>query len=98
MSVGASVTKSDIDNAAASVSQSMFAATRSITQLKAYLDTQTDAALVTLGYTSGEVAVLRSAMNDLVDLAGVFNGSATAKTLPYDYRTFAKQLIGVRLY
>jgi hypothetical protein len=67
---------------------------RNVQIFKAFLDTQTDAALQALGYSAGDVAVLRSAYTDLDKLRQVYEGVATQGTT-YDFRTFAKQLVGV---
>ena len=56
----------------------------------------TDADLLALGYVQTEIDILRSAVNDMDDLAGVFTGvSSTHLTGTYDYTSFVKLLYGV---
>jgi len=98
MAVGASVTRNDIDSTSAQVARQLFAAMESVAQFKAWLDTKLDDDLTNMGYSVGDVAVLRSATADLADLGAVFIGATQARGLPYDYRTFAKQLLGTGLY
>lgn len=97
MSVGIPISKSDLDIAAGSVARQMFSTADQVTQIKAWLDATPDATLTAApyGYTAGEVAILKSAFSDLADLISMFNGGSHARTLPYDYRTFSKQLIGI---
>lgn len=98
MSVGAAVTKAEVDNGAAACARQIFSAVKNIGEFKLWLDTMAVSDLVTLGYTTNEGNVLKSAFSDLADIAGIFQGSAAVNTLPHDYRTFSKQLLGVGLY
>jgi len=67
-----------------------------IQTFKLELDTITDEDLEALGYSSGDVAILRSAIGDMDDLATVFNGgSSNHLTGTYDYTSFVKLLYGV---
>jgi len=65
-----------------------------IVNFKLWLDAQTDPALVALGYTSGDIANLRSALIDLDKLGQIYRGTATQSTT-YDFRSFAKFLTGI---
>jgi hypothetical protein len=94
MAVGFSAVKTDIDNRAGNLSVSLRDVLRNVQIFKAFLDTQTDAGLQALGYSSGDVATLRSAYTDLDKLRQIYEGTATQGTT-YDFRTFAKQLAGV---
>lgn len=47
-----------------------------------------------INYTAGEVAQLKSAIADLAKLSAIFRGADT-QSPAYDFRTFAKQLVGV---
>jgi hypothetical protein len=67
----------------------------SVERFQTLLAATPDANLQALGYSVGDVAQLKSAFADLNDLARVYRGLATAKTLPYDYTQFAKLLVGV---
>lgn len=98
MTVGASKTRMDIDATAAQVARQLFSAFEAVKQFKAWLDTQVNADLEALGYSAYDVAVLKSALADLDDLAKAFDGTLPNRPLPYAYQTFAKQLLGTGLY
>lgn len=97
MSVGATSTQAEVNATAAQVARSLFNTMRSVEQFKAWLDTQSESDLTARGFTSGEVAVLKSALGDLDTLRTVFEGTATQGTA-YDFRTFSKLLLGCGLY
>lgn len=95
MAVGFGQTKGDIDSRAGSLAVALREDFYKITLFKSWLDTKTTEDLTTLGYTEGEVAILKSAYTDLADLALAYQGQASAHLAgTYDYRTFAKQLTG----
>jgi hypothetical protein len=48
-----------------------------IRRVKAWFDTQTDAALVAQGWTQAEVTLMKASFTDLVALANVSTGAAT---------------------
>lgn len=97
MSVGIPVTKTDIDNNAGSLARQISMWAESITKFQEeYLAGATDEALEALGYTADDVALLKSAMNDLYKLAQVYYGKAE-QTPAYDFRTFASRLVGIQL-
>ena len=97
MSVGILIDKAALDNTAGSVARTLFAALGDIQRIKAFLDATPDATLQAqpYGYTSAEVATLKSAYTDLNNIAVIFNGSATGLALPHDHRPFASQIIGL---
>lgn len=61
--------------------------------LKAFLDSQSDAQLIAIGYTQAEVNTLRSAYVDAKALADTWNGTSVF-TPARDLRTFAKLVWG----
>ena len=63
--------------------------------VKSWLDTQTDPQLVTLGLVQTDVDLLRSALDDLVQLQTIYTGAANL-SVAKDFRTFAKQLTGLQ--
>src|SRR4029077_5611118 len=67
-----------------------------IDQFKLFLDSTPDADLTSApyNYTAGDVAVLKSAYNDLAKLAQIYRGEIE-QSPAYDFRTFAHQLTGV---
>lgn len=77
-------------NIATQVRDSLDAASR----LKAWLDTKTEADLVALGYTSAEVAVLKSAFTDLAALRAVATAGQTVGTAN-NFLFWSAQLCGV---
>ena len=91
--VGINIDKAAVDSNAGTLAQSLQSAFNRTQQLKAWLDATPDATLVALGYTSGEVAVLKSAITDLDQLRTIYQGGATLGTAK-DFRTFAKQMYG----
>jgi hypothetical protein len=66
-------------------------ALREITDLKHLIDQYTDTELVALNYTNGtngtadEVGYIRSALADAEELDKIFNGTVTARTLPFNF-------------
>jgi hypothetical protein len=63
--------------------------------VKSWLDTKTDNELVALGYTSQEVATLKSAFTDLNKLARVANGLDT-QAAASDFFFWADRLTGLQ--
>jgi hypothetical protein len=98
MTAGIQVTQDRVNTQAGALAASIFAAMQNVLEFKAWLDTVTVGDLETLGFATGDANVLKSAFTDLADLAGIFTGNAAVNTLPYDYRTFSKLLIGVGVY
>jgi hypothetical protein len=94
MSLGFPTTKLDVDSRAGQLALTLRDDLNQIQTFKAWLDTQTDANLIALGYVQAEVNTLRSAYVDLDQFRQVYQGLAT-RTPAYDYRTFAKLLVGV---
>lgn len=95
MSVGYTVTKSDLDARAGGLAVAVRSEFEQIANLKIWLDAQADLVLTGMGYTVGEVSILRSAVADLAKLGDVYRGTQT-QTPVYDFRTFAKQLTGTQ--
>lgn len=89
----APTTKNQVDGQAGTLALQILSDMIRAQQFKAWLDTQTDSALIALGYAQADVNVLRSAFNDLNTFANVFLG-ASAQATAYDFRTFAKQIYG----
>lgn len=94
MSVGFPANKLDVDSRAGQLAIQLRDTLREVQLFKAWLDSQTDAVLTGLGYSSGDIAQLRSSYVDLDKLRTIYEGTATQATT-YDFRTFAKLLTGV---
>jgi len=94
MAVGLNVTKQDVDIVAGSIAKDLNITFGRITSFKAWLDSKTDAELITLGYVQADVDALRSAYGDANQLATIFNGTATLGVAK-DFRTFLKRVWGL---
>lgn len=94
MSVGMAISKSEIDTRAGDITRQFQQSFGDVATLQAFLQQTPNADLVALGYTDQEVTVLKSAFNDLTQLAGIWSGQ-DAQTTPYDFRTFVRQVWGV---
>jgi len=94
VSVGFPANKLDVDSRAGQLAIQLRDTLREVQLFKAWLDSQTDAVLTGLGYSSGDIAQLRSSYVDLDKLRTIYEGTATQATT-YDFRTFAKLLTGV---
>ena len=92
--VGLAVTKSEIDSRAGDIARTFQRAFEDVATLKLYLDGTDEATLVALGYTSNEVAVLKTAWADLAELGTIWIGAA-ALPAAKDFRQFVKQIWGV---
>ena len=64
-------------------------------RIKAWLDARTDVQLTALGWSSEEVAVLKSAFTDLAKLAQIADGQAT-QAAASDFFFFADRLTGIQ--
>jgi hypothetical protein len=94
MSVGLAVTKGEIDSRAGDIARTFQRVFEDVGTMKVYLDATDEATLVALGYTSNEVAVLKTAWADLAELGTIWLGQA-ALAAPKDFRQFVRQLWGV---
>jgi len=98
MSAGRSISKDELNNAAAAVASSLFATMDNIAKVKAVLDGYSSAQLVSLfGFVQADADVLKSAFTDMDKIRQIFTGAATQASTN-DFRVFAKQLLGTGLY
>lgn len=97
MPVGIPVTKADVNNTFTTLSRQLHNTFQSIQQFQTYLAATPDQDLIDMGFSSGEVAQIKSGMTDADQLRQVFQGTAT-RTPAYDYRTFLKLGLGVGLF
>jgi hypothetical protein len=99
MTAGIQITKADIDQAAGTLARSQFHTASAVLQFKAWLDGLSAQDLIDdYAYSADDANMLKSAVADLADLAGIFGGAAAGQTLPYNYKQFAKNLIGVGVF
>jgi hypothetical protein len=94
MSVGLTVSKSEIDSRAGDIARRFQQSFEDVLTMALYLDGTTEQALIDLGYTANEVAVLKTAWADLVQLGTIWTGSAALASAK-DFRVFVKQIWGV---
>lgn len=92
--VGLPTSKNEIDNVAGAIARDLNVLMKRVTVLKAYLDQTPDADLVTMGYSVGDVALLKSAFADAAQLEGIFRGAGTLAEAK-DFRAFLRQLWGL---
>ncbi len=95
MPVGLPVTKQEIDARAGDLTRNFQRLAGDTATLKGYLDGATEQVLIELGYTSNDVAVLKTAINDLDQLFIRIGYGKEALAAPKDFTTFARQLWGV---
>lgn len=94
MSVGLPVTKSEIDNRSGDLARVFQRAFGDVVTLQEYLLATTEAELIELGYTSDEVASLKTALTDLQQLGTIWIGQADLPAAK-DFRVFVRRLWGV---
>ena len=87
--------QADIDFRAGSLAVSLRNTFAEIERFKQFLDATPDQELEDLGYTSQEVAVLKSAFTDMNKLALIYNGD-DIQAAPNDFGFWARQLMGVQ--
>jgi lactam utilization protein B len=95
MAVGLPVTKSEIDSRAGDLARSFQRLGGDVATLKGYLDATPDGDLIALGYTAGDVPILKSAMSDLHQLLVKIGTGKEALPELKDFTQFARQLWGV---
>ena len=104
MAIGIPVTVNDVNNQFGGIARDLDSTMTRVLQAASWLAAQTDAVLEAAPYNlaSGDVAVLRSAWSDLVQVAQVYQGLLSGANYhagaAYDARTFARQLIGINTH
>ncbi len=94
---GVPFNKDSINNDLGSVTRQVYASLDNVRKLKIALDGAPNQVLLNVGFTQAEIDVIRSAFGDLDNLRQIFEGGRN-QTNAYDFRTFARQLIGTGLY
>lgn len=92
--VGIQVTKGEIDSRMGQMARDFQGVFSDLQILKSFFDATLDADLVALGYTAGEVAVLKSAIADMFQLYQISIGAQNL-TNAKNFTTFLRQLWGV---
>lgn len=89
------VSRSELESAAAAVAQTLRDGCASATKLKLLLDQQSDAELTALGYDADDMYLLRLLVQDLAQLATVATGGA-AQATPMDFFLHSNTILGLR--
>lgn len=94
MTAGRQVTGDSVNQRAAAIVSTFVINMREVKAFQAFLAATPNATLEALGLSNQDVADIKSAFVDLDDLRKVSENQVSAKTLPYNYMTFAQRLIG----
>ena len=94
MSIGLAATKQEIDSRSGDLARNFQRSFIQVLTLKAYMDATPDADLITLGYTQTEVTNLKTAVTEMNQLAGIWNGTANL-SVAKDFKVFIQRLWGV---
>lgn len=98
MSVGLAADKSQVDLNSGQLARTIQTWAGQAQELRTWADSTPDAILEQppYGYTSAEIALLKSAIHDMATLADVYFGEADL-TPPQDLGRFSRQLMGIWL-
>jgi hypothetical protein len=94
MSVGLPVTKNEIDSRAGDIARAFQDHFGDVVTMQNFLTATVDADLVEMGYTADEVASLKTAFADLMQLGDIWRGAAPLPAAK-DFRVFVSRLWGV---
>lgn len=101
MVAGRSLTAAELNATWGGLSTTLHSVMSQILEAKAVLDGYSTANLeaAPFSYSVADATDLKSAATDMAEIALVFQGnSPSVHTIPYDYRTFAKRLLGPGTY
>jgi hypothetical protein len=94
MAVGIPITKTELDSRAGNLARAFQDQFGEVVILQEFLLGTPDPDLIELGYTSDDVATLKTAMTDLAQLGRIWIGSEPLPTAK-DFRVFVKRLWGI---
>jgi hypothetical protein len=94
MSVGLPVTKDEIDARAGDLARTFQRAFGDVVTMQSFLVATPNADLELLGYSAEDIASLKTAFADLMQLGNIWIG-ADALAAPKDFRVFVSRLWGV---
>lgn len=94
MAVGIPVAKADVDNRAGGLAIQLRNDLYACTQFKAWLDSVNDAYLTGLGYSAGDITILRGSFVDLTKLHNIAHALDT-QSAASDFFFNARNLLGV---
>lgn len=99
-----SLSKTQFDSLCGSIASNMDAVMNQVQALQTFFAANADANFTAAsggpgptGYTSGDIAILKSAFSDLDQLRTIYQGSATLGSVK-DFRAFIKQIWGTGVH
>lgn len=97
MSAGVPFNKDQINSDIGSVTRQVYSALDNARKVQVALTATPNQTLLDLGFAQADIDSIKSAFVDLDNLRQVFEGGRT-QAVAYDFRTFAKRLIGIGLF
>ena len=94
MAAGYIMDKNTINNNVGTVCREIDKDLATVESIKVWLDSQTDQDLIDLGFTSGDVANIKTAMNELKQLRDIYIGAVNL-AVAKDFRVFPRRLQGI---
>jgi hypothetical protein len=94
---GVPFNKDALNNSLGSVVQQIYASLDNARKVQTALAATPNQTMLDMGFTQADIDSIKSAFVDLDNLRQVFEGGRN-QTVAYDFRTFAKRLIGIGLY
>jgi hypothetical protein len=94
MSVGLGTNKNQLDTQAGAIALRFQQNFEDVVTMQGYLTATSEADLIALGYTSNEVATLKTAFSDLMQLGDIWRGSVALPEAK-DFRVFVSRLWGM---
>lgn len=95
MSVGLAIDKNVIDSRVGNLVWQLRDQLSAVQRVQEWLSTKTDQELIDMGYSAGEVAILKSAFVDLSKLVNIANGQDTQSSAN-DFFFWADKLTGLQ--
>lgn len=94
---GVPFNKDQINSDIGSVTRQVYSALDNARKVQVALNATPNQTLLDLGFAQADIDSIKSAFTDLDNLRQVFEGGRN-QTIAYDFRTFAKRLIGIGLF
>jgi|SRR5687768_2298507 len=97
MAAGVPFNKDAVNHEIGSVTRQVYASLDNVRKVQQALAATPNQTLLDMGFVQADIDSIKSAFVDLDNLRQVFEGGRN-QTVAYDFRTFAKRLIGIGLY
>lgn len=94
MAIGILVTKGEIDTITGNLARTFQRSFRDVETMKTFLNITTDQELIALGYTAGEVTIIKGSINDLFQLKSIWEGTSNL-TVAKNFTSPLRQLWGL---